>query len=175
VPCLVDGATTVWDSLAIAEYLAERHPGVWPEDAKARAWSRCAAAEMHSGFSNLRNICSMSVGVRVRLPEIPVALQQDLRRIDELWQEGLKRHGGPFLGGQSFSAVDAFYCPVAFRIQTYGLEVSGASMAYGKRLLALASMQAWYADALKEPWRDSGHEDHIKHAGTWLEDNRHPA
>jgi glutathione S-transferase len=70
VPCLHDGDTAIWESLAIAEYLAERHPGVWPGDPQARAWARCAAAEMHGGFGALRNVCSMNCGIRVRLHEV---------------------------------------------------------------------------------------------------------
>ena len=108
VPCLHDGATVVWDSLAIAEYLAERHAGVWPADPAARAWARCAAAEMHSGFGALRNICSMNCGVRIRLHEVSDALKADLARLEELWVDGLVRHGGPWLGGAGFGAVDAF-------------------------------------------------------------------
>jgi glutathione S-transferase len=121
VPCLHDGDEVVWDSLAIAEYLAERHAGVWPPDARARAWARCAAAEMHAGFATLRNDCTMNCGVRVRLHGVSASLQKDLARLGELWNEGLQRFGGPFLAGRSFGAVDAFYAPVAFRIQTYGL------------------------------------------------------
>jgi len=91
VPTLHDGRTVVWDSLAITEYLAERHKGVWPEDNTARAWARCAAAEMHSGFTVLRTRCSNSCGVRVELREIPSELQRDIGRINELWNEGLDR------------------------------------------------------------------------------------
>jgi glutathione S-transferase len=118
VPCLVDGDTVVWDSLAIAEYLAERHQGVWPADAGARAWARSAAAEMHSGFSELRNHCSMSCGIRIRLNETPPALERDIARLNTLWNDGLRRFGGSYLAGSEFSAADAFYAPVAFRIQT---------------------------------------------------------
>jgi glutathione S-transferase len=107
VPCLVDGDTVVWDSLAIAEYLAERHQGVWPADAGARAWARSAAAEMHSGFSELRNQCSMSCGIRMRLNEISPALGRDIARLDTLWNDGLSRFGGPYLAGGEFSAADA--------------------------------------------------------------------
>ncbi len=113
VPCLVDDDMRVWDTLAITEYLAERHAGVWPEDARVRAWARSAAAEMHSGFMALRNECSMSVGVRLRRYGISDALQADLARLAELWSDGLARHGGPFLGGATFTAVDAFFAPVA--------------------------------------------------------------
>ena len=88
VPVLVDGDVTVWDSLAIAEYVAEQHKGVWPEDREARAWARCAAAEMHSGYSHLRNICGMNVGIRVKLNEISPELHHDLVRLEELWEIG---------------------------------------------------------------------------------------
>jgi glutathione S-transferase len=106
VPCLVDGGTVVWDSLGITEYLAERHAGVWPGDAVARAWARCAAAEMHSGFSALRNTCSMNCGLRVRLHEISPALQRDLDRTEELWLEGLRRFAGRVPGADLRSRVE---------------------------------------------------------------------
>jgi glutathione S-transferase len=108
VPCLIDGDIVVWDSLAIAEYLAERHDAVWPAQAGARAWARSAAAEMHSGFSELRSRCSMSCGLRIRLDEFPAALERDVARLGTLWNEGLRRFGGPFLAGAAFTAVDAF-------------------------------------------------------------------
>ena len=175
VPCLRDGDAAIWDSLAITEYLAERHPGVWPEQAGARSWARCAAAEMHSGFATLRERCTMNCGIRVRLGEIPPRLARDLARLAELWNEGLARFGGPFLAGGRFSAVDAFFAPVAFRIQTYGLTLDDKSMAYATRLLALPGMRLWYAEALKEPWREAEHEAEAQGAGAWLEDLRQPA
>jgi glutathione S-transferase len=172
VPCLQDGDTTVWDSLAIAEYLAERHQGVWPADAKARAWARSAAAEMHSGFGALRERCSMSCGIRVRLFEMPDTLKQDLARLSELWGEGLRRFGGPFLAGERYTAVDAFYAPVAFRMQTYGLDLGPDANAYAARLWDLKSMQEWYASALAETVRDWPHEEETKRLGTLLADLR---
>jgi glutathione S-transferase len=172
VPCLTDGNLVVWDSLAIAEYLAERHPGVWPADREARAFARSAAAEMHSGFAVLRDRCGMNCGIRVKLFEMPDALKRDIARIEELWGEGLRRFGGPFLAGAAFTASDAFFAPVAFRVQTYGLELEPAASSYAARLLALPSMQKWEADALAETWRDEGHEDEVRRAGTWLEDRR---
>jgi len=172
VPCLIDGDTTVWDSLAIAEYLAERHAGVWPADSAARAWARCAAAEMHSGFSELRGRCSMSCGLRIRLKEFPAVLERDIARIGALWQDGLRRFGGPYLAGKTFTASDAFFAPVAFRIQTYDLELEQVAAEYAKRLSDLASMRAWYADALREKFRDEPHEDEIRQMGTILEDLR---
>lgn len=170
VPCLHDGAIVVWDSIAIAEYLAERHPGVWPSDPLARAWARCAAAEMHAGFGALRSQCSMSCGIRVRLDAIGPALERDLARLAELWNDGLARFGGPFLAGATFTAADAMFGPVAFRIQTYGLRLDETAQAYAQRLLALPAMRAWYADAIAERWREPAHEAECK--GTWLEDVR---
>jgi glutathione S-transferase len=172
VPCLHDGQTIVWDSLAIAEYLAERHRVVWPTSPQARAWARCAAAEMHSGFGTLRERCTLNCGVRVRLNDMPYTLKQDLARVGELWNEGLKRFGGPFLAGALFTAVDAFFAPVAFRIQTYGLRLDEAPAAYATRLLALPSMRNWYNDALAERWREAAHEAELRQTGTVLEDLR---
>lgn len=171
VPCLRDGGIAVWDSLAIAEYLAESHEGVWPKDRVARAWARSAAAEMHSGFAALRSHCSMSVGVRVKLTDqAPIA--KDVARLDELWSEGLTRFGGPFLAGSAFTTVDAFFAPVAFRHLTYGLSLGAAAAGYAERLLALPSMQRWEVEAIGETWRDAAHEEEIRALGTVTEDLR---
>lgn len=172
VPCLIDESTTVWDSLAIIEYLAERHDGVWPSDAKARAWARCAAAEMHSGFQPLRDLCSMNVGLRIRMNAISESLQRDIHRIDSLWLDGLQQFGGPFLAGERFTAVDAFFAPVVFRVRTYGLDLSDETAAYVERVLALGGMQQWETEALAEPWRDTAHEDVAFTVGTLLADHR---
>lgn len=174
VPCLVDDGWAVWDSLAIAEYLAERHHGVWPVEAKARAWARSAAAEMHSSFTALRNDRSMSCGVRVQPLPMSDALKQDLFRLGDLWNDGLARFGGPFLAGNAFTAVDAFFAPVAFRARSYGLSFEGAAAAYPARLLDLPVMREWYASALAETWRDPGHEAEVRAAGTIIEDLRAP-
>tara|TARA_R110002072_G_scaffold136124_3_gene278375 strand:- start:91219 stop:91917 length:699 start_codon:yes stop_codon:yes gene_type:complete len=172
VPCLADGDTTLWDSMGIAEYLAEQHPQVWPADAAARAWARCAAAEMHAGFGTLRDVCSMNVGLRIRLHDMSAALQRDLHRLDELWTEGLTRFGGPFLAGSKFTNVDAFFAPVAFRIQTYGLPLSGPAQEYAGTLLALESMQQWERESLLEPWLDEEHEALVEVYGTRVSDLR---
>jgi glutathione S-transferase len=175
VPCLMDNGVAIWDSMGITEYLAERREGVWPRDDRARAWARCAAAEMHSGFSVLRDICGMNVGVRVALHEISPALQQDLNRLEELWSEGLQLFDGPYLAGSSFTAVDAFFAPVAYRIQTYGLQLNPACMAYAQLLLELPGMQQWQREALAEPWRDPAHEDGIPAVGRVTADFRQTA
>lgn len=174
VPCLHDQGTIVWDSLAITEYLAERHPGVWPTDASARAWARCASAEMHSGFFALREACTMNCGLRIRLPEWPAAVKADWQRAEAIWQEGLQRFGGSFLAGDRFTAVDAFFAPLAFRAQTYSPELGQVAQGYVQRLLALPGMQRWYQQALAETWRDEPHEADARGKGQWLQDLRQP-
>ncbi|MDO8787922.1 MAG: glutathione S-transferase family protein [Sulfuritalea sp.] len=175
VPCLVDIATVVWDSLAITEYLAEDHSGVWPADAKARAWARSAAAEMHSGFATLRNQHGMNVGVRVAVAQRPAELLADIARIAHLWNEGLARFGGPFLAGSEFSAVDAFFAPVVFRFRSYGVAVNGAAAGYVDTMLAHPAMKEWEAAALAEDFRESEHEAELAVAGTVTTDLRTPA
>lgn len=172
VPYLVAPETGVWESLAIAEYLAEKHAGVWARDPIARAWSRSAASEMHAGFTELRSRCSMSCGVRVRLHEFPPALERDIARLAALWKEGLERFGGPFLAGETFTAVDAFYAPVAFRVQTYGLRLAPTAAAYVQRLLDLRAMREWYEAALQETIRDEPHDAEIRQNGKITEDLR---
>lgn len=172
VPCLKDGDTVVWDSLAIAEYLNERHKGVWPVDAEARAWARSAAAEMHSGFQTLRGTCNMNCGIRVRITSVPAGVTQDLARLGELWNEGLEKFGGPFLAGKDFSNVDAFFCPVAYRVQTYGLKVDERSSAYVKQLLALPAMREWYDAGLAETLRIERYEAEARAAGDMIRDLR---
>ncbi|HEX5353874.1 MAG TPA: glutathione S-transferase [Rhodanobacteraceae bacterium] len=172
VPCLADDDVTVWDSLAIAEYLAEAHPQVWPSGKTARAFARCAAAEMHSGFMALRTQCGMNCGIRVKLHHIDEALQRDLVRLNALWDDGLQRFGGPFLAGKAFTAADAFFAPVAFRIQTYALPLDAAASDYARHLLALPSMQDWRRAALAETWRHGAHESELLEWGTVTEDLR---
>lgn len=172
VPCLHAEGLVVWDSLAIIEFLADRHDGVWPEEPAARAWARCAAAEMHSGFATLRNDCSMTVGQRVRLHTLSERLLADIARIDQLWCEGLQRFGGPFLAGNAFTAVDAFYAPVVFRVRAYGLPLSLLAAAYVERMLAHPVLLEWEAAALAEPWREAAHEAEIAAAGDITADFR---
>lgn len=172
VPCLVDGETVVWDSLSIVEYLAERHEGVWPADPVTRAYARSIAAEMHSSFSDLRNTCPMSCAIRVEMTSITGGLQKDIDRIDEIFRESLDWFGGPFLVGDQFSAADAFYCPVAYRISSYQLPVSAESLAYTQRMLNLPAMQEWDGAAINESWREEQHEEEAAAAGKIIEDRR---
>lgn len=172
VPCLHHDELRIWDSMAIIEYLAEQHAGVWPAERTARAWARSATAEMHSSFHALRSVCSMSCGQRVVLRERPAALEADLARLRTVWLEGLRRFDGPFLAGESFSAVDAFFAPVAFRLQTYQLSLGELCDAYVARLLALPAMIEWYAAALREPWRDEPHEREIGTVAASVQDLR---
>lgn len=172
VPCLIDGQRTIWDSLAIAEYLAELDPRVWPSDRGARAWARCVAAEMHSGFHRIRDVCTMNCGLRVQVPQWPASLIQEWQRVDELWCSGLSQYGGPFLAGATFSAADAFFAPVAFRVQSYAPTLTPDAAAYAARLLALSHLREWYTAALAEPWRDEAHEAEARAAGRWLQDLR---
>ena len=172
VPCLIDNGQIIWDSLGITEYLAEKHAGIWPNKTDARAWARCAAAEMHSGFFSLREHCPMNCGLSVRLNEISESLQKDISRIDELWSEGLSRFKGPFLAGNKFTAVDAFYAPIAFRIRTYHLKMSASALDYVELLLSIDSMRAWEEDALNESWREPAHEQDSIKSGVMMEDFR---
>ena len=171
VPVLLHEGRTIHDSLGIVLYLADRHEGVWPTDPDARAWAQCATAEMHSGFSALRGDCTMNVGVRVT-PKAPSgALRLDVARIRELFADGLSRFGGPFLAGDRFTAVDAFFAPVVFRIRTYGLDV-GAGQAWVDHMLAQPAMVEWERQALAESWREEGHEAELLAAGAITADYR---
>ena len=172
VPTLIDGERTIWDSLGITLYLADRHAGVWPEDAGAKAWAHCVVCEMHGGFAALRADCTMNVGVRVdRHPESP-ALCRDTARIAEIFEEGLGGFGGPFLAGPAFSAADAFFAPVVFRIRTYALDVGPLGSAWIQRMLELPAMREWERQALVEPYREAGHEAELAAAGRVTADHR---
>ncbi|MEJ6595967.1 glutathione S-transferase family protein [Parasphingorhabdus sp.] len=177
VPCLKehrrDGRTdTIWDSLAIMEYLAERHAGCWPDDGDARTWTRCAAAEMHGGFAPLRNICPMNVGIRATLRDIETPLKRNIERIAELFAQGLDNFGGPWLAGDRFTIVDAFYAPVAYRVRSFDLDIGAAGRAWVDHIIAHPAMQDWERQALAEPQREIGHEQEIAAAATVTADFR---
>lgn len=172
VPVLIDDELTVWDSLGIILYLADRHAQVWPGDEDARAWAMSAVAEMHGGFSALRGDCTMNIGVRVAPKPMSSALERDVGRIAELWAEGPRRFGGPWLAGETFTAVDAFYAPVAFRVRTYGLDVGVAGQGWVDNILAHPAMREWETAALAEHWREAGHEAELAICGTITADYR---
>ena len=155
-PVLVDDDLVVSDTLAIAEYLAERFPehGLWPCDRAARARARSVCAEMHSGFAALRGACPMNI--EAHLPQIGAlvlrdnaAVRSDLARLTDLWSSLLREHRGPMLFGE-FSIADAFYAPVVMRLKTYALPVTVEVSAYMARVVALPGVRAWIDDALKE-------------------------
>jgi glutathione S-transferase len=171
VPVLLDGQRQISDSLGIAMYLAERHPGVWPAHEEARAFAQTIVAEMHGGFGPLRNDCTMNVGVRVALRPMSPALMRNVARLRELFEEGLDRFGGPWLAGPALTAADAFYAPVAFRVRTYGLDV-GRGQAWVERILAHPAMRYWEQQALAEVWREEGHEAELAAAGAVTADYR---
>ena len=171
VPVLLDGERCVWDSLGITLYLADRHEGVWPADEEARAFAQAIVAEMHGGFGALRNDCTMNVGVRVALRPKSAALARNVARVAEIFDQGLNRFGGPWLAGPTFTAADAFYAPVAFRIRTYGLDV-GKGHAWVEQILAHPAVQQWETEALAETWREESHEAELAAAGTITADYR---
>lgn len=172
VPVLLHERRTVHDSLGITLYLADRHDGVWPTDPDARAWAQCAVVEMHSGFSALRNDCTMNVGVRVKPKPMSDALKANVARIAEIFAEGLSRFGGPFLAGATFTAADAFFAPVAFRVRTYGLDVGTVGQAWVDHILSHPAMLQWESEALAESWREAGHEAELRAAGQVIADYR---
>ncbi|MBS0490489.1 glutathione S-transferase family protein [Phenylobacterium sp. NIBR 498073] len=156
VPVLKDGGLTVWDSLAICEYLAEKFPAakLWPDDPAMRAMARAAASEMHSGFQSLRGECPMALEAEPKVTSLSEATQKNVRRIVALWSDLLGRSGGPFLAGE-WSIADAFYTPVATRFRTYGVHLSdygddGTCGAYATRLLATPEFREWEAAARAE-------------------------
>ncbi len=151
VPVLKADGLTIWDSLAICEYLAERFPQakLWPSDPARRALARSVAAEMHSGFGDLRRECPMDLGL-VTTKDLPEGVQANVRRIVQVWGECLARSGGPFLFGD-WSIADAFYTPVATRFRSYSIDLAaygdtGAAAAYRDVLLSAPEFLDWEAD-----------------------------
>ncbi|WP_124093499.1 glutathione S-transferase family protein [Burkholderia gladioli] len=158
VPCLIDDdGLAIWDSLAIAETLAERHPALamWPAEPAARARARSVSAEMHAGFVALR--AEMPLDIRATLPgrEASPAALADVARIDALWRDCLATSGGPFLFG-AFGIADAMYAPVVMRFVTYAPPLSEVAAAYVARMLAVPAVAAW-ADAARHETRVFDH------------------
>jgi glutathione S-transferase len=142
---------TVWDSLAICETIAERHPeaGLWPADADARAVARSYSCEMHSGFPDVRSQLSMEFARKMPLPELREDTQKQVARIIGSWEDALATYKGEFLFGR-FSVADCMYAPVVSRFESYGIEVPASVRAYMDRILALPAMQEWKLAAEKE-------------------------
>jgi len=153
VPVLRDGELTVWDSLAICEYAAERSGRGWPQAPAARAVARAVCAEMHSGFSTLRSMWPMNARARNRRTVVTPGLEADVERIDELWNDCRSRFGsgGPWLFGE-YSVADAMYAPVVLRFNTYGARISQTARWYMASVLEDAALQAWIHAAKHEPW-----------------------
>ncbi|WP_087747704.1 MULTISPECIES: glutathione S-transferase family protein [unclassified Acidovorax] len=156
VPVLVDGDLVVWDTLAIAEYLAENYPEkqLWPQDKAARARARSVCAEMHSGFTALRGHCPMNIEANLADTGALIwrdqsAVRADVQRLVDMWSGLLAQYGGPMLFG-AFTIADAFYAPVCMRLATYGLPVPAHIAAYVDRVRELPGVKAWIDDALAE-------------------------
>ena len=162
VPAIRDGEITVWESLSIMEYVAERFPdkAIWPADPAARAHARSAASEMHAGFTALRSSCPMNLTKRFAPRDRGEAVAADIARLETLWAEARTRFGdgGPFLYG-AFSAADAMYAPVVTRLDTYRLDVKPETRAYMDAVLSHPAFRAWMADAAREPWRLPHYEE----------------
>jgi glutathione S-transferase len=157
VPLLQDGDLAVWDTLAIAEYIAEQYPDkqLWPADKAARARARSICAEMHSGFTALRGNCPMNIEADLAQTGALIwrdkpAVRADVQRLVEMWTELLAQHGGPLLFGSRFTVADAYFAPVCMRLKTYALPVPAAINAYVERVCALPGVQAWINQALAE-------------------------
>ncbi|MES2687701.1 MAG: glutathione S-transferase family protein [Pseudomonadota bacterium] len=156
VPVLVDDGFAVWDTLAIAEYVAEKFPDkqLWPQDTQARARARSICAEMHSGFGALRSACPMNIEADLTQTGAIIwrdkpAVRADVQRIVEMWTELLAQHKGPMLFG-GFSIADAYFAPVCMRLKNYGLPVPGPVTDYIARVCALPGVKAWMDEALAE-------------------------
>lgn len=153
VPTLVDGDLTIWESLAILEYLHDKFPekGFWPNDQKARALARAVANEMHGGFGGIRNECPMNIRREIREIEVSDAVRRDVARIEMLWDDCLKDSGGPFLFGE-FSNADAMFAPVVNRLEKYALSDHPAVKTYTQAMKSHPAWIAWETEALKETW-----------------------
>jgi glutathione S-transferase len=154
VPILIDGDVTVWESLAIMEYVADAFGApVWPRDRKARAMARSVAAEMHSGFSHLRSACPMNLGRKYATRDRGVGVATDVARFSEIVRQARERfgEGGPFLFG-AFCAADAMFAPLATRLDTYSIVLDANTRSYVDAVLALPSFGEWRDAALRETW-----------------------
>ena len=155
LPALVlgEGGQVIWDSLAIAEFLAEEFPdaGLWPKDKAARAHARSMVAEMHSGFTALRSALPMNIKGSFEGFKVWARAQADIERIGTIWHECLETYGGPYLFGETPGMADAMYAPVVTRFRTYDVKLDSVCAAYSRRIMALAPMREWVEAAVSEP------------------------
>jgi glutathione S-transferase len=172
VPVLVDDGLAIWDTLAIAEYAAEKFPGknLWPQDRSARARARSVCAEMHSGFGDLRSACPMNIEANLAdtgrsIWETKAGVRADVARLADMWTGLLARHQGPFLFG-AFGIADAFFAPVCMRLKTYALPVQPEVTAYIERICAAPGVKAWIDGALAEHDFRAFEEPYRKHPDT---------
>lgn len=152
VPCLHDDGFQVWESIAIAEYLAERHPQMWPADAKARARARSISAEMHAGFTSLRTAMPMNLKFKLKGKPASPDVQRDIDRVVEIWEEARTQFAtgdGPYLFG-AFSVADAMYAPVVWRLHIYNVSLPPVAAAYSEAMRAHPAMREWYAAGIRE-------------------------
>ncbi|MEZ5920092.1 MAG: glutathione S-transferase family protein [Parvularculaceae bacterium] len=153
VPVLEHDGGTVFETLAILEYLAELFPGknLWPEDRTARAQARCISNEMHAGFTALRAACPMNMRRKPGAIELPAGVDKDVRRIEAIWDDCLSRSGGPFLFGE-YSIADGMFAPIVNRLEIYELSDAGATRAFAKAIKSLKPWREWVAASRDEPW-----------------------
>jgi len=158
LPALIDGPITVWESLAIVEYLAEKFPAapLWPKDWAARAHARAIAAEMHGGMIPLRRALPMNLRRHYPCPPLDDAIQADINRVQAIWREARKTFAnamgdGPFLFGP-FSAADAMFAPIVTRFDTYGVALEDEARTYSEAVMAYGPLREWINAANKEPW-----------------------
>jgi glutathione S-transferase len=152
VPSLHEDAFQVWESIAIAEFLAERYLQMWPANAKARARARCISAEMHAGFAKLRTAMPMNLKFKLKGKLAAPEVQRDIDRIVEIWEEARREFAtgdGPYLFG-AFSVADAMYAPIVWRLHIYNVALPPVAEAYRQSMLAHPAMLEWYEAALKE-------------------------
>ncbi len=154
VPVLIDEGQTLWESLAILEYLAEKYPetGLWPKEAEARAHARCIAHEMHGGFMALRAACPMNMRRRIEPITLDKAVKRDVTRVETIWSECLETYGGPFLFGENYTIADGMYAPVVNRLQIYELSSTQAVRRYTETLTSLDAWKEWNTAAHAEEW-----------------------
>jgi len=171
VPCLVDGGLTIWDTLAIFEYVAET-AAVWADDKIARAFSRSVCAEIHSGWDAIRSLCPMNCSLTIKTESLSDALQHDVNRLNAVTEEGIQRFKGPFAAGAKFTGLDAFLAPMVVRAVGYQLPMAPISREYIDHSLRNPWLADWIRAAREEPWREPHEDEEGLRRGTLVRDYR---